>query len=215
MADHKTFPNISSVVFNDKYLSQSIFFRNGLDWKTVRSAQTHYFTSKNLRNLLAHFEQVTANFVDNVKSIRKETKSNDVEIKKLSKYYGTDCIAKVLFAIDIDSYKERETTFVKSATCIGEVSFISAGLCTILPKSFSRWFKLQPFNLNPINALGSYFKKLIRERQKSGIKYNDLSEVLQNAVNDKKVKMTEDEVIGNILLAFFAGVEPGKLANFT
>ena len=211
LSDLKSFHNRSVFEFNDKYLSNSILFRNGADWKMARAAQTHYFTSKNFRNLLCHFEKVTVNFLDNVENIRKQTKTDDLEIKILSKYYGLDCIAKVLFAIDIDSYKERETTFVKSGTSIGDANLIQAGLMTILPNKLTKYFKLQAFNLEPIIKLGEFFKKMIRDRKQSGIKYNDLSEVLQDAVNDNKVKLTENEVIGNILLSFFAGVEPGTL----
>lgn len=113
---------------------------------------------------------------------------------------------KVLFAIDVDSYKERDTVFVKAAVSLGEVSFISAILCTIIPKSWAKFFELQPFKSKPVDDLGNFFKKMLKER--SGIKYGDLSEVLQNAVNDDKLVMSEDAVIGNILLAFLAGVEP-------
>ena len=117
----------------------------------------------------------------------------------MSKYYGTDCIAKVLFAIDVDSYKERDTAFVKSAVGLGEVSFFPAVLCTIIPKSWAIFFGFSSLTTKPSNDLGNFFKKLLAERKSTGVKYNDLSEVLMNAVNQNKVKMTEDEVIGNCL----------------
>ena len=110
----------------------------------------------------------------------------------------------------MDSYKERHTVFVKSGIDIGEVSFLPAILITVLPKSLSEFFGLNPFLSAPINDLGAFFKKLLRERKKSGIKYGDLSEVLQTAVSDDKLVMSEDEVVGNILLgrirmSFFFG----------
>lgn len=46
---------------------------------------------------------------------------------------------------------------------------------------------------------------MLKERRENGVKYNDLSELLQNAADDEKIKLTENEVLGNILLAFFAG----------
>lgn len=112
---------------------------------------------------------------------------------------------KVLFAIDVDSYKERDTTFVKSAVGLGEISFAVAILCTIIPKSWAKFLGLQPFQAKPVNDLGHFFKKLLKERKATGIKYNDLSEVLVNAVDENKLEMSEDAVIGNILLAFLAG----------
>lgn len=173
-----------------------------MDWKTGRQAQTFYFTSKNFRNLLGHFEKVSTNFIENIGNIRKETRSDDIEVKMMSKYYGTDCISKVLFALDVDSYKERDTSFVKSAVGLGEVDFYGAILLTFIPKSWAKFFQINPFTMKPVNDLGKFFTKLLAERKKTGIKYGDLSEVLQNAVKDDKLVMSDNEVIGNILLAF-------------
>ena len=141
--------------------------------------------------------------LDNVKTIRSESKSDQLEVKKLSKYYTVDIISKVLFAIDVDSYKERDTTFVKSAMSIGGANPNQTALITILPKKISKILGLTVVRLGPIDALGDYFKKTLKQRRKSGIKYNDLSELLQDACDENKVKMTENEVIGNILLALF------------
>lgn len=105
----------------------------------------------------------------------------------------------------MDSYKERDTGFVKSAVAMGELNYLAATLCLLLPKSWALFFGLQPFQAKPIDYMGNYFKKLLRERKRSGVKYNDLSEALVNAVGDNKVVMSEDEVVGNILLAFFGG----------
>ena len=55
---------------------------------------------------------------------------------------------------------------------------------------------------------------MIKDRRRNGIKYNDLTELLQDAVDDHKVKLTENEIIGNILTAFFAGVEAVNFTGF-
>lgn len=156
---------------------------------------------------------MTVNFLENLDTIRSESKSDELEIKALTKYYAVDVIAKVLFAIDIDSYKERDTTFVRNATSIGGINVIQMTLMFILPRSISIKLGLNHIKIAPLIDLGDHFKKVLKERRASGIKYNDLSEVLQDAVDDEKVKLTEDEVIGNILLAFFGGMEP--IANST
>ena len=142
--------------------------------------------------------------MDNVESIRRESKSDEIEVKRFAKYFTIDIISKVLFAIDVDSYKERNTSsFVKSAISIGGANLIQAGLITILPRKISKMLELNVLGIAPINALGDYFKKTLKQRRESGIRYNDLSEALQDARDENKVKMTEDEMIGNILLMFF------------
>lgn len=113
---------------------------------------------------------------------------------------------KVLFALDVDSYKERDTKFVKAAIGLGEVAFVPAILSTILPQTVTKFFELNAFKAEPINDLGEFFTKLLKDRKKSGIKYGDLSEVLQTAVNEDKLVMTEIEVVGNILFAFLGSV---------
>ena len=63
----------------------------------------------------------------------------------------------MLFAIDIDSYKERNSAYVKSAVHIGDANFIQANLMTILPSFISSFFQLQVFEIKPIITLGDYF----------------------------------------------------------
>ena len=156
---------------------------------------------------MVHLEKTTANFMENIDTIRRQTGSDDVDVKTMAKYFSIDGISKVLFAIDVDSYKERDTLFVKSVSTLGQLNFISLALCTVLPKQVTKFFRIQPFKIKPINSLGKYFERMIDERKKSGIKYNDLLEALQNAVEEDRVKMSKDAVIGNCLLSFFAGVE--------
>ena len=148
---------------------------------------------------MIHLEKTTANFIENIEAVRRQTGTDDVDAKKMAKFYSIDGISKVLFAIDVDSYKERDTLFVKSVSTLGDLNPFNLALCTILPDSFVKYFQIQPFKIKPINNLATYFKKMINERKKSGIKYNDLSEVLQDAVDENRVKMTENEVIGNCL----------------
>lgn len=117
---------------------------------------SHYYTSKKLRNLLCHFEGVCSNLFENIEIMCKE--SNDVDVKQLGKYYALDVILKVLFAIDCNSYKEKDSALVKNALKIGEVNKFQAYIITILPKSVSKYLGLNGFDLDPINRLGDYFK---------------------------------------------------------
>lgn len=75
-----------------------------------------------------------------------------------------------------------------------------------LPSAVSRFLKLNPLDVNPSNKLGHIFKKMIKQRRATGVRYGDLSELLDDAI-DKGLPMTEGEKIGNTLIAFGAGVE--------
>ena len=170
--------------------------------------QTAYFSPKKFRDLSGYFEKVVANFMENLETEIERSGTGDLEAKKMAKFYSIDIIAKVLFAIDVDSCKEQKSTFVQAALSVGNINFISNLLLAALPKSWSKFFKIQQFDFKPINSLGDYFKKMIKERRKSGIKFGDLSEMMQDSIANGKVQMSEDALIGNCLLGFFAGVEP-------
>ena len=152
-----------------------------------------------------HLEKTTANFIENVNSVKRAAGSNDVDIKTMARFFSIDGISKVLFAIDVNSYKERDTLFVRSVCTLGELNPISSVLVTVLPARLTELLKIQPFKLKPINSLGKYFERMIDERKKSGVKYNDLLDAIQNAVDNNKAEMTKEEVIGNCLLSYFAG----------
>ena len=105
-------------------------FRNGLDWKQARSAMSHYFTSYKLKNLMNHYKLVTDNFLNNVEDVRKRTGSDLIDVRMMTKCFGVDMIAKVIMAIDIDSFKQRDSEFVKQANKIGEVNILQIVGCT-------------------------------------------------------------------------------------
>lgn len=170
-----------------------------------RRVQTAYFSPKKFKDLSSYFEKVVANFIENVETEIELSGTGDLEAKKMAKCFSIDIISKVLFAIDVDSYKEQNSPFVQASFSLGNLNFFSNLLLAVLPSSVSRFLKIQQFEWEPINKLGSYFKKMIKERRKSGIKFNDLSEMIMDAIDEKRVQMTEDEVIGNILLSYFAG----------
>ena len=58
----------------------------------------------------------------------------------------------------------------------------------------------------PLNSLGRMFEKMVKQRRATGVKYGDLSETLDDAI-DKGLEMSEPEKTANSLLAFSVGVE--------
>lgn len=75
-----------------------------------------------------------------------------------------------------------------------------------LPEKVSELLKLNPFNSNVSNSLGDLFKKMVRERKDKGVKYNDLTEQMQEQVKEKNLELSEDAMIGNSILSFFGNV---------
>lgn len=77
-----------------------------------------------------HYKLVTDNFLNNVEDVRKRTGSDLIDVRMMTKCFGVDMIAKVIMAIDIDSFKQRDSEFVKQANKIGEVNIFQIVGCT-------------------------------------------------------------------------------------
>ena len=189
-----------------------MFFQNGVKWKEHRAAMTHHFTSRKLKSLLSHFESATDNFINNIEFLRKSRKTDVVEIKKMCKFFAVDMISLYVFAVDIDSFKQNQqnSDFAKLALRVGDISIAQIILLNFLPQFLWKPLKLNFFDIEPFEKLGDLFKKMVRERDPS-LRYNDLSELLQDQIRDGKLKdMSEDEIIANCLLGFFAGKRLSK-----
>lgn len=89
---------------------------------------------------------------------------------------------------------------------IGNANLIQSFMQMLLPTAISRLLKLNPMDIVPLNSLGKMFEKMVKQRRTTGIKYGDLSETLDDAI-DNGLQMTEQEKIGNSLVAFVVGSE--------
>lgn len=96
---------------------------------------------------------------------------------------------------------------MKNALTIGEINKFQSLIMTIIPKKLTKILGLNAILTGPINELGDYFKKMMWERKKNGIKYNDLTEMLQDAVDANKVQLTENEIIGKNYLKFITDIK--------
>lgn len=90
---------------------------------------------------------------------------------------------------------------------LGDVNAFQAFLQMILPTAVGRMLGLTLFDVRPYNALGNLFKDMIKKRRETGQKYGDLSELLDDAINEG-LEMSEAEKIGNCLDMLPAGIEP-------
>lgn len=116
-------------------------------------------------------------------------------------------ISKYVFSVDIDSFKQdqQKSEFAKLALRVGDINISQIIMLNFLPSFLWKWINLNIFDIEPFEKLGDLFKKMVRERDPS-LRYNDLTELLQDQIRDGKLKdMSEDEIIANCLLGFFAG----------
>lgn len=112
-----------------------------------------------------------------------------------------DNIAKSIFAVDVDSFKadQQNSEFAKLALRVGDVNIWHILLLNILPKFLWKVFHLNIIDVEPLDKLGNLFKKIIKDRDPNA-KFNDLVELLRGQIQEGKLDMTEDEIIGNCLV---------------
>ena len=154
--------------------------------------------------MIDHFKFCTDNLVKNIDELNKETGNKAINTKPLMRCFGIDSISKFVFAVDVNSFKE-ESEWARLAKRFGDVNPIQSFLQMFLPTTVSRLLKLNAVNIQPSNRLGRIFKSMLAKRRETGKKYNDLSELLDEAI-DKGLPMTEAEYLGNNLIAFGAGM---------
>lgn len=95
------------LVVNDDFIKNAIFFHNGAKWKADRSAMTHQFTSAKLKGLLPHFKSVTDQLLSIVDELNEQTGNRAINVKQPFKCWGIDCIAKFIFGIDTNTFKDE------------------------------------------------------------------------------------------------------------
>ena len=118
-------------------------------------------------------------------------------------------ISKYVFAVDVDSFKQdRENSeFAKLALRVGDLKMSHVILLNFIPKYLRKPLGLNLFDIEPLDKLGDLFKKMIRQRDPN-LRYNDLTELFHDQIRDGKLNnMSEDEIIANCLLGFFAGAD--------
>lgn len=78
----------------------------------------------------------------------------------------------------------------------------------ILPDWVVDALDLQFIEVEPMDYVGNLVKFLIKERRekKGQIKYNDFLELLLDTMEEKKMDVKEDEIIGLTIIFFFAGM---------
>lgn len=89
---------------------------------------------------------------------------------------------------------------------VGDVSIVAGVLELLMPRWLSKLLKISFFKLESFNSLGAMFSKVLQKRSATDVRYHDLAETLQAAI-DNGLEMTENAKIGNCLAALFGGVD--------
>lgn len=149
------------------------------DWKRLRSAVTPAFTSGKLRRSLGHLKVPMQTFLRNLDEQVRQGKACQISVKHLTKAFSMDSISKYVFAMDIDSFKQRSDPYVKYMWRLINIPPTPFLLSLLLPKWLSGWLKGWMTDLEACNFFSKLNLEIIKERRANPqLKYDDHLDLL-------------------------------------
>ncbi|KAL5273919.1 hypothetical protein ACFFRR_000593 [Megaselia abdita] len=201
--------------FTDEHngiLSNNLFALKDEKWKDMRATLTPAYTGSKLRAMFELIRETAEDFVLNLK-VEIEKGRNDVELKDYFTRYANDIIATIAFGFKINSFKEKENTFLEMSKGIADFGpFLFIKFHFIL--KFKKLSKL--LNISLISAkYANFYRSLILGTMKKRLDENifraDMINILLEARENHDIKTsrkwTDDEVVSQVLMFFFSGFE--------
>ncbi|XP_044262034.1 cytochrome P450 9e2-like [Tribolium madens] len=224
--DHLAIPAVKT----EPLFNKSLGILQGEEWKQMRATLSPAFTSSKMKNMYNLIYECAENFARHF-----QDKEQDVEVKDIFSKFTNDVIATAAFGIQINSLKEPNNEFYlmgKSLTSFKGFQLIKLLLAQSLPQIFEI-FKLPVFNQKVMNFFRNIIIDNIHTRENQEIIRPDLIYLLMEArkgklkhdnnneandgfatveesdigKNTKQMELTEDLMVAQALIFFFAGFD--------
>jgi len=116
-----------------------------------------------------------------------------LEVRDLTAKFTTDIIGSTAYGLDVNSFKDPNAEFRKYGKMIFQYDLIRAYemLAIFFLPSIVRLARVKMFGKEPTDFLRKVFWEALTERMKSGVKRNDLIDILielKNNNNDQDLK---------------------------
>jgi cytochrome P450 family 9 len=226
--DHREFFNSDS----DPLFARSLFALTGQKWSEMRITLSPVFTSSKMRGMFNLMEECGEKLAHH---IRTESNSQgdglEVELKEFFSRFCNDVIATCAFGIEVDSYKDKDNAFFKNSDRMRNFSIVRTFAYMLLP-SLMKLLKIGFID----EKSSSYFYKVLEQnfadREKHNIVRHDMVHLLIQAKKGNllpqkeeqnksegfavveevlqaksKIQWTNDDLIAQCFIFFFAGLE--------
>ena len=212
----------------DKYTSKFLTQLCGSEWKHTRSIMSPTFTSGKMKAMLHLMNECLEPMMNRI----RRNNGKDMDVKNLFGCFTMDVIAKCAFAVETNTHDDESHPFVVNAKKFFEFSPSRMFMILLIPKFIRTRFGLLFGDTSPMDYLAKLGHYMIDERRKKGIKaenrsYNDFLQLMLEAgkeltnqgpentdensnkrrVESEKKTLTDEEIIGNIILILLAGYE--------
>lgn len=164
----------------DRFGGNNLFFLRNPTWKLVRMKLTPFFSSGKLKKMFELMLHCGDNLDEHIESNMKEGKGETIEVRELIAKFTTDVIGSTAYGLDVNSFKDPDAEFRKYGKMIFDYDIIRGleMLAIFFLPSIVRLTRVKLFGKEPTAFLRRVFSETLTQRMKSGIKRNDLIDIL-------------------------------------
>ncbi|KAG5667307.1 hypothetical protein PVAND_015293 [Polypedilum vanderplanki] len=186
-------------------LSQHLSFKNGQEWKDLRSKLSQVFSSGKIKMMFPNVMRICDRMIDYLMPYAE--KIEPLEMKDVYCSFTTEVISDCAFGITADCLGNPDNEFKKCAKKIFEpTAFEMIKLMLIISfESVGEFFKIG-FNGKEVT---DFIMKVVRQtldyREKNNVERNDFFQLLMNM--KKTGDMTFNDIAANSFVFFLAGFE--------
>lgn len=192
--------------FNAKYIQESFTRKKGQAWKDGRAIVSPVFSTKRVKEIYVHFQKASKPFFANIDRMIDAGQQDEIDIKALLRGYSLDCVAKFVYALELNSAREPDHPFVKNVRrLLSSRGTLMNLIETCAPKFLIDFFDFQFVDVEALEYIASLTRAIIKQRTKSGGNYGDFLDLMLDSIREKKLDVKEEEIIGSCLVFIFAG----------
>merc|ERR1711970_744858 len=179
----------------DKLWMMQLTSITGDEWKEVRSAFTPIFTSGKMKGMLKFIKHVAGNLSEEMEQKAKE--GEDFELKDVFGKFSLDALASSAFGVDGQSFKNKDSVFVKNAATIFK-QYAWENLATALKfipgvPEICELFKINFFKPKETKFFRDIIMQTIRARKETKERKNDLIDLMLDCIKEDTKEVTMDE----------------------
>ncbi|CAG9818062.1 unnamed protein product [Phaedon cochleariae] len=217
-ADHRDVMPVEA----DPLWGKNLFQLKGEDWRYMRPLMSPSFTSGKIKTMFGLMSECAENLVDYFKN--KKEPSIELDVLDATTRYTNDVIAKIAFGVSVDSLKNPNNEFFRTARRATDANSIRLALSAfasfILPGSLMKILGLKFFEDDVKNYFSNVLQDSIRTRKNSGTYCSDLIDSLLEAQSaakkDKSLRKLDDiDILAQSMIFFLGGFDTvSKLLGF-
>lgn len=165
---------------NDRLGYANLFFIKNPAWKMLRTKLTPVFTSGKLKQMFELMLECTKNLDTYLESLKAEGTRKEIDVKDLFAKFSTDIIGCTAYGLNVNSLINPNAEFRKYGKMIFDFGYIRGFemLSMFFFPNIVRLAGFKAFAKESSIFLRKAFWETMTERMQSGIKRNDLIDVL-------------------------------------